>query len=69
MTTKALILKAIRTKCIDCAAGNRSEVARCHIETCSLWPFRFGADPNPQKSIGFAKPHATAGSFEQEDPL
>jgi hypothetical protein len=37
--------KAIRAKCLDCCGGSQSEVARCHITACSLWPFRFGKDP------------------------
>jgi len=43
-------VKAIRAKCIDCCCGSRGEVARCHIMTCSLWPYRFGHRPV------FAKP-------------
>ena len=38
-------LRAIRLKCLDCTVGNRAEVQRCHIEECSLWPFRFGRNP------------------------
>ena len=36
---------AIRRKCIDCCVGDRSEVARCQITNCALWPFRFGSSP------------------------
>lgn len=36
---------AIRRKCIDCCIGDRSEVARCGITSCALWPFRFGSNP------------------------
>ena len=37
--------KAIRAKCLDCCCGSPSEVARCHIVKCPLWPFRFGTNP------------------------
>jgi len=36
---------AIRRKCIDCCVGDASEVERCHIRDCALWPFRYGKDP------------------------
>lgn len=38
-------LRAIRAKCLDCCAGQRSEVANCTATTCPLWAFRFGVDP------------------------
>ena len=38
-------LRSIRLKCLDCVVGNPGEVQRCHIEECSLWPFRFGRNP------------------------
>lgn len=39
------IAKAIRAKCLDCCCGVQSEVARCHLTSCSLWPFRMGKSP------------------------
>ena len=39
-------LRSIREKCIDCCAGNKAEVARCEIQSCALWPFRMGRNPN-----------------------
>jgi len=44
-------MKAIRRKCLDCCCGNDAEVRRCHIETCSLHPYRFGRNPS-RKGIG-----------------
>lgn len=38
-------LKAIRAKCIECCAGSRHEVGRCHIEECAVWPYRMGRRP------------------------
>lgn len=34
--------KAIRLKCLDCCAYNHSEVKRCEVTMCPLWPFRTG---------------------------
>jgi hypothetical protein len=39
-------LRSIREKCIDCCAGNKAEVARFEIQSCALWPFRMGHNPN-----------------------
>jgi hypothetical protein len=39
-------LRSIREKCIDCCAGNKAEVARCLIQSCTLWPFRMGRNPS-----------------------
>ena len=44
-------LKAIRAKCLDCCADNKLEVRNCHIDDCTLWPYRFGRNPN-RKGIG-----------------
>ncbi len=41
--------KAIQTKCLDCAGGQPKEVTLCQVLDCSLWPFRFGPEPeNPR---------------------
>jgi hypothetical protein len=41
----APVLKAIRTKCLDCSGGSPSEVADCLVKTCALYPFRMGRNP------------------------
>lgn len=38
-------MKAIREKCIDCMCGYKSDVEKCQIRGCSLWPYRFGFNP------------------------
>lgn len=44
-------LRAIREKCLDCVLGSSNEVALCPMENkCSLWPFRFGKNPNVKLS-------------------
>lgn len=39
------LLQTIRAKCLDCCVGNAAEVARCTVDTCSLFPYRFGTNP------------------------
>jgi len=41
-------LKAIRAKCLDCSAGQPSEVRKCSMEDCSLFFYRFGRNPELQ---------------------
>lgn len=41
-------LKAIRAKCLDCCCGSAHEVRLCPCEDCSLYPYRFGKNPNLQ---------------------
>lgn len=38
-------LKAIRAKCLDCCCGQANEVKQCTVESCPLWPLRFGKGP------------------------
>jgi hypothetical protein len=67
MTTKADILLAIRHKCLDCSAGQPSEVRNCHLTSCALWPYRLGSDPLPGKARGCAKqPLQTGNSLIDE---
>ncbi len=39
-------LKAIRRKCLECCCGQYKEVRLCPSKDCSLYPFRFGKNPN-----------------------
>ena len=39
-------IKAIRVKCLDCCCGSAKEVELCPIPNCSLYPYRFGKNPN-----------------------
>lgn len=39
-------IKAIRAKCLDCCCGSAREVEFCPILDCSLYPYRFGKNPN-----------------------
>ncbi len=39
-------LKAIRLKCLDCCLGSSKEVKECTVESCPLFYFRLGKNPN-----------------------
>lgn len=39
-------MKAIRAKCLDCCAGQYSEVKMCPCTTCPLYDFKLGKNPN-----------------------
>jgi hypothetical protein len=42
----APLLKVVRQKCLDCSAGQISEVRKCTCwNTCPLWPYRMGKNP------------------------
>lgn len=60
MTTKAVILQAIRATCVDCSCHQPGEIRKCLLTVCGLWPDRFGRDPEPSATRGFAKPHVYA---------
>jgi hypothetical protein len=42
---KRSLKDVIRAKCIDCCAGDRSEVKKCTATRCALWPYRMGGNP------------------------
>jgi hypothetical protein len=44
-------VKAIREKCLDCCCGAHSEVDKCAITQCQLWPFRYGRNPYRAKRV------------------
>lgn len=44
-TSRVNPVKAIRLKCLDCSGGLSSEVEKCPVEDCPLYPFRFGKNP------------------------
>jgi len=44
-------LKSIRAKCLDCCNDQPQEVRLCPCESCALWPYRMGHNPN-RKGIG-----------------
>jgi hypothetical protein len=38
-------LRAIRAKCLDCCGQFSSEVRKCVLTSCALWPLRMGVVP------------------------
>lgn len=44
-------IKAIRAKCLDCCGGQYSEVVKCTIPKCPLFPYRFGKRPRDINDI------------------
>lgn len=38
-------LNAIRARCVDCCAGELSQVRRCAHLDCPSWPYRMGTNP------------------------
>ena len=53
-------VKAIRAKCLDCSAGQPSEVRYCPVTDCPIFIYRFGKNPN-RKGIG-----KKMGSFSEK---
>lgn len=43
-------VKAIRAKCMDCTCDQPTEIKLCPIESCPLFPYRFGKNPNRKLS-------------------
>jgi len=41
-------IKAIRAKCMQCSNWQHSEVKKCPVTDCALWPYRFGKKPDQQ---------------------
>ena len=56
---KKPILKVIRARCIDCCAGNYSEVKKCEAIECPSWPYRTGKNPFRQKGANDDRSNAT----------
>lgn len=64
-------LKSIRAKCLDCSCWQPKEIKLCPLVECSLYPFRFGKNPNragighPSKPF-LRKTHAELRNFSKE---
>lgn len=60
-------LKAIRGKCLACAAGHPKQVRYCEVNGCWLYIYRFGHNPK-RKGQGprippFSKKHQAHGEI------
>jgi hypothetical protein len=69
MTTKTVVLQAIRHKCLDCSVHQLAEVRLGPVTTCGLWPYRLGLDPEPSRSRGFAKSPVYTRDFQHSEGL
>ena len=56
------VIRALRERCMDCCAEDRSEVRKCVSTTCPAWPFRMGSNPwrkprtlNPERRAAQAR--------------
>jgi len=39
-------VKSIRLYCLECCCNQKSEVSRCELVDCPIYPFRLGKNPN-----------------------
>jgi len=53
MFINSKIFKAVKAKCLDCSGNSVTNVKECPAKDCSLWPYRFGEQPNlfPNKTF------------------
>jgi hypothetical protein len=42
---KRPLLAAIRANCLACCSDSPSEVRRCRMVQCDMWPYRMGSNP------------------------
>ena len=65
-------LPAIRAKCLDCCCGSATEVRKCTIKDCPLWPLRFGHYPKsnltPETPVPDGKEAANPGEGYTDTP-
>ena len=61
--SKLPLLKVIRLKCLDCCAGQVSEVTRCTATGCALWPYRMATDPFTNRKGGRLPPREKASAL------
>jgi hypothetical protein len=57
------LLEAVREKCLDCACGQPSEVAKCTAIGCALWPFRMAKNPFRKSVNSSAKSQAALAAL------
>ena len=67
MTMKTAILADIRRFCVECSGGSRAEVSNCPMQTCPMFKYRMGKDPDPARSKAGAKLNAHTKSFWEEN--
>lgn len=68
--TKITPMRAIRAKCLECCAGQTTEVRLCTLKNCPLHPYRMGHRPKGEECTTerfvIKKSQATDGFFSKE---
>ena len=65
MNTIKSPIKAIKAKCLDCSCDSATEVKECPVESCPLFPFRFGKNPFTKREISPEQREAMAERLRQ----
>ena len=45
------MLQICKAKCLDCCAGDASEVRKCPLSDCANWPYRMGTNPFARRTL------------------
>jgi hypothetical protein len=48
---KRPLLRVIRANCIECAGNSETEVRRCRMIACPMWPYRMGTNPFQRREL------------------
>lgn len=48
-------MKAIHAFCLNCCGGSSNEVNLCVSKNCAPYPFRFGKNPNHNRTLSPAQ--------------
>ncbi len=62
-------IKAIRAKCLDCCGYLYSEVVKCTVVKCPLFPYRFGKRPRDISDITGVHENVSEEVNETDDDL
>ena len=54
-------MAVMRAKCLDCCAGQESEIRKCVAIACAIWPYRMSANPFRAKRSMTDEQRAEAG--------
>lgn len=60
-------VKVIRKFCLDCMGNSFDMVKNCPTETCTLWPYRFGRNPDMKGKGYFAQKWGLQGQSSNEN--
>lgn len=62
-------IKAIRAKCLDCCGYQYSEVVKCTVTKCPLFPYRFGKRPRDLSDITGIHENVSEETDETDDDI